>query len=124
MMKKILLVEDEIAYLDLLKEELSQELYKIISAKNGDEGLDLAEKERPDLILLDIRMPVMDGLTMLTELRKSEFGKTVKVVILTNLEPDTDVIQKVLKDQPTYYLIKSDISIEDVKLKIKELLDA
>ncbi|MFS8130756.1 MAG: response regulator [Candidatus Dojkabacteria bacterium] len=121
-MKKILIVEDEIAYSRILEEVLKKEDYTIITARNGKEGLEAASSEHPDIILLDIRMPVMDGTEMLTELRKTEYGAKVKVVMLTNLEPDREIITKVVKDQPTYYLIKSDISIEELKAKIKLLL--
>src|SRR3989344_1728070 len=101
-MKKILIVEDELAYLELLKSQLTQKGYSVIEAENGKKGLETAKKEKPDLILLDIRMPVMDGITMLDLLRKDEYGKSAKVIILTNLEPDNEIVGKVVTDQPTY----------------------
>lgn len=121
-MKKILIVEDELAYLKLLNSQLSEKGYKVIEAENGAKGLEKAKSESPDLILLDIRMPVMDGMTMLEELRKEEAGKKVKVIILTNLEPDDKIIGEVVSDQPSYYLVKSDIQFNDLLAKIKELL--
>ena len=94
----------------------------MIEAKNGQEGLRLAKKESPDLILLDIRMPVMDGMTMLNLLRKEKAGKKIKIIILTNLEPDDKIIGDVVKDQPSYYFVKSDIKFNDLVEKIEELL--
>lgn len=121
-MKKILVVEDELAYLKLLNSQLTKNGYKVIEAVNGKEGLTKAKKENPDLILLDIRMPVMDGMTMLDLLRKEEPGKKIKVIMLTNLEPDDKIIGKVVNDEPAYYFVKSDIQFSDLLDKIKELL--
>lgn len=121
-MKKILIIEDELPYLRLLTEYLKNQKYEVVTAGNGEEGLKVAAKEHPNLILLDIRMPVMDGVTMLDKLRKEKYGQKVDVIILTNLEPDSGIIEGVLKDQPTYYLIKSDIKLEELTNKIKELI--
>ncbi len=120
--KKILIVEDEPSYSKLLHEELGSSGYKIIEATNGKDGLLVANAEFPDLIILDIKMPVMNGMDMLSEIRKSEYGKSVKAIVLTNLEPDDEIIQKVVKDKPTYYLIKSDIQLNQLIEKIKETL--
>ncbi len=122
-MKKILVVEDELAYLKLINSQLTGKGYKVIEAMDGKKGLEMAKKENPDLILLDIRMPVMDGMTMLGELRKEEAGKKTKVIVLTNLEPDDKIIGGVVKDLPTYYFVKSDIQFNDLLDKIKELLN-
>src|SRR3989344_6603575 len=108
-MKKILVVEDELAYLKLLKSQLCEKGYTIIEAADGKKGLELAKSQKPDLILLDIRMPVMDGMSMLKELRKSEVAEKAKtkVIILTNLEPDDKILVGVVSDQPSFYLVKS-----------------
>lgn len=121
-MKKILIIEDDLAYLKLLNDQLYKNGYEVIEAKDGEKGLALAKFQHPDLILLDIRMPVMNGITMLDELRKDTYGKSAKVIILTNLEPDDKILQKVLEDQPTYYFVKSDIQLAELIEKIKELL--
>lgn len=121
-MKKILIIEDELAYAKLLKDQLTEIGYTVIEATNGKKGLEKAKNEHPDLILLDIRMPVMDGMVMLNLLRKEESGKKIKVIMLTNLEPDDKILGGVMKDEPSYYFIKSDINLEDLLGKIKELL--
>ena len=87
-MKKILIVEDEPSFLNLLHKELTSKGYTVVDAKDGKEGYDTAVLVKPDLILLDILMPGVDGLTMLELLRKSKEGKDMKVIILTNLELD------------------------------------
>jgi CheY-like chemotaxis protein len=121
-MKKILVVEDELAYLKLLNTQLTAKGYTVIEAVNGKLGLEKVKKEKPDLVVLDVRMPVMDGMTMLDLLRKDEASKNTKVIILTNLEPDDRIIGKVVNDQPSYYFVKSDIQISDLLEKIKDLL--
>jgi len=121
-MQKILVVEDELAYLKLLNSQLTEKGYTVIEAINGKIGLEKANSEKPDLILLDIRMPVMDGMAMLDALRKQESGKKTKVIMLTNLEPDDKIIGKVVSDQPSYYFVKSDIQFNDLLEKIKDLL--
>ncbi len=120
-MKKILLVEDELPYITLLKDKLSNE-FEILVANDGKQGLEIAIKNKPDLILCDISMPIMDGMTMLKELRKDEFGARVKVIMLTNLEPTEDIIKSAVAGQPTSYVIKSDTSFSELITKIKEAL--
>jgi DNA-binding response OmpR family regulator len=121
-MNKILIVEDELAYMKLLQDQLVRQGYTVIQASDGKKGLDLAMSQHPDLILLDVRMPVMDGMKMLEELRKDTYGKTVKVIFLTNLEPNDDTIKNVIDGQPSYYLVKSDIQLSQLLEKVRELL--
>lgn len=121
-MKKILVIEDELAYAKLLREQLSARGFEIIEAGNGEVGLKMAKSTKPDLILLDIRMPKMDGMTMLNLLRKDEAIKNTKVIILTNLEPNDKIVGKVVTDKPSYYFVKSDVQFGDLLKKIRELL--
>lgn len=121
-MKKILVVEDELAYLKLLQDQLIQKGFAVVQAINGKDGLEKVRSEKPDLVLLDIRMPVMDGMTMLDLLRKGEIGKKTKVIMLTNFEPDDTILGGVMRDQPSYYFIKSDISLDTLLEKIEALL--
>jgi len=123
-MKKILIVEDETAYLNLLCNQLTAKGYTVIEAVNGKIGLEKAKTEKPDLILLDVRMPVMDGMAMLDLLRKDATIKSTKVIMLTNLEPSVKIISAMVKDQPTYYFVKSDMQFGELLTKIKELLAA
>jgi DNA-binding response OmpR family regulator len=120
--KKILIVEDELPLLNVLSEKLTHEGFSVLQAKNGLEGLEVALKERPDLILLDIIMPVMDGINMLKKLHEDLWGKTAKVIILTNLSEQKKVAE-VLKEGMHDYLIKSDWKIADIVQQIKNRLD-
>lgn len=121
---KILIVEDEVLISKAYTDELRDEGFSVFVAKNGQEGLELALRERPDLILLDILMPVMDGLTMMDRLRmEGIYGKNVPIILLTNLSAGEDEIMKaVTKNEPAYYLIKSDWDLSRVLDKIKERL--
>jgi CheY-like chemotaxis protein len=120
-MKKILIIEDELAYVRLLKDKLGGS-YKIFHAADGKEGLRLALKQKPDLTLMDIRMPKMDGLAVLKEFRKDVYGKTAKVILLTNLEASDKIVLSVTEDLPTYYFVKSDVELDYVLEKVQELL--
>jgi len=121
-MKKIAIIEDEIHYQELLYDVLSRENYEVLKASNGKIGLELVEKEHPDLILLDIRMPIMDGITMLSHLRKNTYGKQANVILLSNLEPDDDLMEKINELKPTTHIVKSAIDLFAFLKKIHNLL--
>ena len=81
--KIILIVEDDRSLLHALTDKFKLEGFHVLNSENGKEGLEMALKEEPDAILLDILMPIMDGLTMLGELRQANsWGRRVPVVIL------------------------------------------
>jgi DNA-binding response OmpR family regulator len=121
--KKILVIEDEAPMRDAITDTLTQNGFSILSSDNGKDGLEIALKEHPDLILLDVFMPKMDGLTMLQTLRADTWGLTVSVIILTNLNPESDAtIRSILEHKPAFYLIKSNITLEAIVSKIKEVL--
>ena len=122
MAKKILIVEDDHPLRNAIKDKLSKEDFEILEAKNGTDGLATALEQQPDLILLDIIMPKMDGMTMLKKLRADDKGKNIPVIILTNLSDDKEVAEST--EGGAYdYLIKSDWKIEDVVAKVKEKLE-
>lgn len=120
---KILIVEDEEAIARFLVDKLNREGYVALHADDGKKGLIMAEKEHPDLILLDILMPVMDGIEMLQELRKDAWGKTAKVIIMTNLTRD-DKLAEAYKSGVSDYLVKANWDLDDVVEKIKYTLAA
>lgn len=119
--KKILIVEDEISIASALKLKLEKEGFQVLLAGDGKKGLALALKEIPDLILLDVVMPVMDGLTMMEKLRADKAGKKIKVLILTNLTR-LDGTFDVSKYKEIDYLVKSQWKISDLIKKIKTIV--
>jgi DNA-binding response OmpR family regulator len=120
--KKILLVvEDEEAMLSALNEKLSAAGFKVFEARNGEEGIKEALEIKPDAIVLDIVMPKMNGMEVLAKLREDAWGKSVPVVILTNLGADESISAKVAATEPAYYLMKMDYSLADIVEKVKSL---
>jgi len=101
---------------------LTDEDYEMIEAKDGRAGLDLALKEHPDLILLDILMPKMDGVQVMKKLREDSWGKNVPVILLTKLDLDDQKLREIVQYGAAYYLVKRDWSLEDVVKKVKEVL--
>lgn len=118
---KILIVEDEIALLSVLSDKFRREGFIVWEACDGLEGLLAAIKKRPDIILLDIVMPSMDGLSMLKKLREDKWGNSVPVLILSNLS-ESDQIEPSTEQGIVEYLIKSNWGLEDVVMKIRETL--
>jgi CheY-like chemotaxis protein len=120
---KILIVEDEKAMLQALIDTLRAAGFSAISqARDGKEGLAAALKEKPDLILLDIIMPKMDGMMMLKSLRLDPRTENIKVILLTNLAVDRSIMQGVVDNELTYYLVKTETSIEDIVRKVELVL--
>lgn len=116
--KSILIVEDESSLMLVLHDRLIGEGFRILKAKNGEEALALALNEHPDLILLDLLMPVMDGITMLKKMREDAWGKEAKVMVLTNLGEESKLEESKALGVVDY-LVKADWKIEDVVQKIK-----
>lgn len=120
-MKKILVVEDETELLEVIVSQLKKMDFEVVAAHDGMEGLDAALREHPDLILLDIVMPKMDGMTMLAKLRRDSWGRNAKVVLLTNLG-DTEKVAEAVKHGTYDYLVKADWNINDVVKLVNERL--
>lgn len=123
--KIILIVEDETSLRNALRDKLTREGFTILEAKNGEKGMEVALRERPDLILLDLIMPKMDGMTMLRKLRaENKWGKHVPVIILTNLtSADEQRNRDITELEPSYYFVKADLTLEDVVAKVRERLE-
>lgn len=95
--KKILVVEDDSAIIRTIKYLLEQEGYGVCTASDGEEGLKKARENRPDLIILDLRIPVLPGEEVCREIRKDESIKNTPIVMLTAKDSDTDrIIGKVI----------------------------
>ncbi|TSC95253.1 MAG: histidine kinase [Parcubacteria group bacterium Licking1014_1] len=123
MEKTILIVEDEKILRGTLADNLRFEKFLTIEAQNGKEGVEMALSKHPDLILLDLLMPEMDGMTALKKIRQDAWGANVPVIILTNLSATEEkLVEDMVTQKPMHYLVKSDWKIEDVIKKIKEVL--
>lgn len=118
---KILIVEDDSILLKTLAAHFSEEDFTVFKARDGEEGLQLALKKHPDLILLDLIMPKMDGATMFDKLLDDNWGRGVPVIMLTNND-DSETIVKNVQHGISDYLIKSEHSLDDIVKKVKERL--
>ncbi len=121
MAKKILFIEDEPSLQKTINEIFTQEGFKILSALDGEEGLKLIKKEKPDLILLDLILPKKDGFEVLKEIKEDEETKDIPVIVLTNLEGVGDV-EKALSLGAATYLVKASYELEDIVVKVKQIL--
>jgi DNA-binding response OmpR family regulator len=117
----LLLVEDDLPIINVLRERLEQEDLELLIAKDGEEGLKMALKTHPDLILLDIIIPKMGGLIMLEKLREDSWGKKVKVMVLTNLS-NIESEKKAIKHKVIDYITKTNCSLITLIKKIKKNL--
>ncbi len=119
--QKILVVEDEEILLTALREELATGGYESEGAVDGVEGLEKVKTFKPDLILLDLLMPKMDGMEMLQKLKADSETREVPVVILTNLS-DYEKISEALSLGAMDYLVKANYKLEDLLDKVKTVL--
>ncbi len=118
MQKKILIVDDEVDLREALSGALTSAGFATITARDGEEAIKLALEHKPNLILLDIVMPNMNGHKALNEIRKDPWGKTVPVLFLTNSDDPANMIQGFgLKGND--YLIKSNTSLEELTKRVK-----
>jgi DNA-binding response OmpR family regulator len=121
-MKKILIIEDEQALQKTLTSKLESEGYKVFTSLNGIEGLEIAKKEKPTLIILDLILPKKNGFEVLEGLKIDEDTKEIPVIVLTNLENMGD-IQKVIDLGATTYLVKANYELNEILEKIKKILE-
>ncbi len=119
--KTILLVEDDEFLAELYATKLRLENYEILLATDGEKGLKLAQEKKPDLVLLDIILPRMDGFEVLKHLKEDSALKAVPVILLTNLS-QKDEVKKGLDLGANDYLIKAHFMPSEVVKKIQQLL--
>jgi DNA-binding response OmpR family regulator len=121
MAKTIAIIEDDQSIQDMYRLKLEVDGYKVVVADNGKKGLEAIEKSKPDLILLDIMMPEMTGDQMLEAMRKTEWGKDIKVIILTNVSKD-EAYPKVEKYGIEGYVVKAHFTPQEVVKLVKKTL--
>ncbi len=117
--KTVLIIEDDNDILSMYKTRLEKDGFCVITATNGSDGLELIKKEKPDIVLLDIILPQIDGFSVLGAIRDDKKTRNIPVIILTNLSTEEDKIKgKILgvKD----YLVKASLTPKEVSKKIKE----
>lgn len=120
-MVKIAIIEDDAAISQMYRIKFEAEGYTVETAENGKLGLELLDKFRPDIVLLDLMMPEMNGEEMLALLRKQDWGREMKVIILTNMgEQEAPEIIKALN--VSAFIVKSDMTPRQVAELVKKQL--
>lgn len=120
-MVKIAIVEDDQVISQMYRIKFESEDYDVETAANGKLGLELIEKMNPDIILLDLMMPEMNGDEMLTKLRQEDWGKDLKVIVLTNVG-EQEIPDSVRKQNVSAVILKADMTPSQVVELVKEQL--
>lgn len=121
--KKILIVEDEPFLRKIMVETFQQAGFEVLEAADGEAGLNLALAQQPDVTLLDILMPKMDGITVLRRMRQNPWGKNTLIIMLTNLTADNQVLEGMSDNPPSYYFVKSDMELDELVAKVNEIIN-
>ena len=121
--KHVLIIEDEPDIREAIAEAVASAGYQTSTANNGEEGLAMALEQHPDLILLDLVMPVMDGRQALKKLREDPWGKDARVVVLTSMD-DVENIASSHKHTIEDYIIKPHASLDEILQKVRLALHA
>ncbi len=119
--KTILMVETDTFLRNLYRDRLEKEGFEFIEATNGIEGMNKIVNENPDLVILDILLPLKGGFDVLEEMNETGLISKIPVIILSNLKQDTD-IEEARRLKAKDYFIKSETSFSEIIKKIKELL--
>ena len=118
--KKILIVEDDENFLWLLKQGFEGENISVLSALDGQEGFDMAEKENPDLIIADILLPKIDGITMVKKMK--EKGIKSQIIFLTNFKDVEHINEAIETVKEIEYIVKSDTHVDQIVERVKNKL--
>jgi DNA-binding response OmpR family regulator len=121
MSTKIAIIEDDQAISQMYRIKFEAENYTVETAENGELGLELVEKMRPNIVLLDLMMPVMTGEEMLAKLRATDWGKDIKIIILTN-RGEQEIPPEVKKLGVTAIILKADMTPRQVAELVKSKL--
>jgi DNA-binding response OmpR family regulator len=121
-MSKIAIVEDDVAISQMYRIKFEAEGYEVDTAENGKIGLALIEDMKPDMVLLDLMMPEMDGEEMLTKLRATNWGKKMKVIILTNMG-ETEAPDTIKNLDVEAFILKANMTPRQVAELVKEHLN-
>jgi len=121
-MAKVLLVEDDNNLREIYQARLSAEGYQLITARDGEEGLAQAVKEKPDLIICDVMMPRVSGFEMLDILRSTQGIQNTRVIVMTALSQAEDKA-RAEKLGADMYLVKSQVTLEDMARSVRNILN-
>lgn len=121
-MAKVLIIEDDPLILKIYSTRLTSDGYQVVTAEDGEAGLKLFEAEKPDLVVTDVMMPKVDGFGVLQKIRSEEWGKSIPVLMYSNLAQEEEVA-RAHKMGVTEFIVKANISPIDMVTKIKQYLN-
>lgn len=121
-MKKILVIEDDLALQKAYKGMFMSGDYELLQAYDGEKGVQMAEQQKPDVILLDIMMPKMNGIEVLKKLKTIEETKNIDVIVLSNLS-GPQINDEIKAIGAVNYLVKSDTDPTKIEAVVKEVID-
>lgn len=119
--KTILIVEDYVFYSQMIKAELESRGYEVRAVQNGLQAIEVVKEMSPDLVLLDLIMPIKDGFETLEEIKSDPNAKDLKILVFSNLS-QTDDIEKVKNLGAVGYLVKKDFSLKELVDTIEKYL--
>lgn len=122
-MSKIAIIEDDVAISQMYRIKFEAEGYVVETAENGKLGLALVEEMMPDIVLLDLMMPEMGGDEMLQKMRATEWGKDIKVIILTNMG-ESEAPESIKHLNVRAFILKANMTPRQVAELVKEQLAA
>ena len=120
-MIKIAIIEDDSAIHQMYRMKFESEGFDVQLASDGRAGVELVKKFKPDLVLLDLQMPEVDGLTALKEIRTHDWGREIPVIILTNLGEEESP-KEIKQYSISGYIVKADLTPRQVVARVKEVL--
>lgn len=119
----VLLVDDDPLIIRMYQKKLEQDGYAVDIATNGEEALIQVMKQKPDIILLDVMMPKMNGVQTLKKLKEQEETATIPVIILTNLGDREEDVENAKSLGALDYLVKSEIELRELSLRVKKAVE-
>lgn len=118
--KKILIIEDNKDFLWILRQSFDNQNVAVVYAMDGEEGLAMAEKEKPDLIIMDILLPKMDGISVARKIK--EKGINAKMIFLTGFKDSEHISNAIDAFSDADYIVKTDMRIDDIVARVKDKL--
>lgn len=123
-MSTVMIIEDDLNELALYRDKLKEAGYTVITEYDGEKAVEQIMKEKPHVLLLDLGLPHKSGIEIMKEIRTNMWGMTVPIIVLTQHDCNDETINEILQYNPSFYVIKSKTSADDVVEKVKKILES
>jgi two-component system alkaline phosphatase synthesis response regulator PhoP len=121
-MAKILLIEDDALFVKMYQKKLSREGFELLAAYDGEQGVEMAKAERPDLIILDLMLPKMAGSEVLKKIKEDPLTNPIPVIVLTNLSTSSEEVNRCIELGVKENFLKTDVTPAQVVEAIKRYI--